>query len=261
MNDSRSVLARLQRPEFPRTNTYDVRWIARHQMGPHPLWLAESLGMVLEIQPGMRVLDLGCGNALTSIFYAKEFGATVWAADLWIDPSSNWERVRDAGLEDLILPIKAEAHALPFAEGYFDAIVSTDAYHYFGTDDLYLEDIVRFLRPEGRIGIIVPGVPDELHQIPDTLREVWDPSFWSFHSPEWWRRHWERAGVVEVEIADRVPDGYALWREWSEALEVFDIETADTGPEPGFDLTLLKADTDGILGFTRVVARRTAPAG
>ena len=44
------------------------------------------------LEPGMRVLDLGCGKGLSSIFLAKEFGVQVWAADLWtplvIDPTA-----------------------------------------------------------------------------------------------------------------------------------------------------------------------------
>jgi cyclopropane fatty-acyl-phospholipid synthase-like methyltransferase len=36
----------------------------------------------MNLQPGMRVLDLGCGRALSSIFLHREFGLQVWAADL-----------------------------------------------------------------------------------------------------------------------------------------------------------------------------------
>jgi len=39
---------------------------------------------------------------------------------------------------DLRIPGLSRTHALPFSERSFDAIVSFDAYHYFGTDDLYL---------------------------------------------------------------------------------------------------------------------------
>lgn len=63
----------------------------------------------------------------------------MWATDLWIDASENYRRIGAAGVEDRVFPIGAEAHALPFAAGFFDAMVSIDAYHYFGTDDLYLE--------------------------------------------------------------------------------------------------------------------------
>jgi hypothetical protein len=40
---------------------------------------------------------------------------------------------------------------------------------------------------------------------------------WAFHSPDWWRRHWEKTGLVEVEVADLLPDGWKLWLDWDEA--------------------------------------------
>jgi cyclopropane fatty-acyl-phospholipid synthase-like methyltransferase len=42
---------------------------------------------------------MGCGKAISSIFLAKEFGVEVWAADLWVKPTENWERIRGAGLD------------------------------------------------------------------------------------------------------------------------------------------------------------------
>ncbi len=89
--------------------------------GSNPLWLLESLTEHLAIEPGSRVLDLGCGTALTSIFLAREFDARVWAGDLWIDPTRNWERIMDAGVADRVTPIRIEARDLPFAAGFFDA--------------------------------------------------------------------------------------------------------------------------------------------
>ena len=67
----------------------------------------------------MKVLDLGCGRAMSSIFLAKEFGATVYATDLWIDASENQKRIVEFDLEDKIIPIKAEAHALALCQKLF----------------------------------------------------------------------------------------------------------------------------------------------
>ena len=50
-------------------------------------------------------MDLGCGRALSSIFIATEFNADVWATDLWIAPSDNWERIKQAGVADRVFPI------------------------------------------------------------------------------------------------------------------------------------------------------------
>ena len=56
--------------EFPRSAKYDPQWIIDNMMGPNVIWLAESLTQVMALEPGMRVLDMGCGKALSSIFLA-----------------------------------------------------------------------------------------------------------------------------------------------------------------------------------------------
>ena len=228
-------------------------------MGPNPLWLAEALSQVMPFQPGERVLDLGCGRALTSIFLAREFGLQVWAADLWIAPTPNLERVRAAGLEGAVFPIYAEAHALPFAEGFFDAIVSFDAYHYFGTADLYLAYCSRFLKPGGRIGIVVPGLLAELATVPPpSLAKYWDPDFSTFHSPAWWRQHWERSQRVTVEHADSLPHGWEDWLLWDRACAQAGhrAPTAELEEAGATEQEMLEADGGRLLGFTRIVARR-----
>lgn len=78
--------------QFPRSARYDPEWVIANLMGPNVLWLTESLTQVMDLEPGMRVLDMGCGKAASSIFLAKEFGVHVWAADLWIEASDNLER-------------------------------------------------------------------------------------------------------------------------------------------------------------------------
>ena len=166
MNISNDLRTRLMVPTFPRSLAYDLEWLFDAMMGPNILWLTEWATQVMPMEPGMRILDLGCGKAASSIFLAKEFGVTVWATDLWVKPGENLQRIEAAGVAALVLPIRAEAHALPFAEDYFDAIVSFDAYHYFGTDDLYLGYILEFLRPGGRLCIVSPGLNEELCEGP-----------------------------------------------------------------------------------------------
>ena len=126
--------------------------------GANPLWLTEWLTEALDLRPGMRVLDLGCGRALSSVFLRREFGVQVWATDLWFSASENIQRVRDAGVEDGVFPIRADARSLPFAEGFFDAVVSIDSFMYYGTDDMYLNYLARFVKPGGPVGIALAGL-------------------------------------------------------------------------------------------------------
>ena len=193
----------LAKERFPRSANYDTKWMISNSMGPNAIWITEFLSTAMSLKPGMKVLDLGCGKAMTSIFLAREFDVEVWANDLWIPAAENEERIRQAGLADQIHAVHAEAHTLPYERGFFDAIVSLDAYHYFGTNDLYLGYLARFLKDNGQIGIVSPGLVSDFDgDPPEHLQAGWYWEFASFHSPAWWRRHWERIGKFDVEVAD-----------------------------------------------------------
>jgi len=245
------LAALLTMDQFPRSAAYDPEWVLENLMGPNVLWLTEALSQVMDLQPGMRVLDMGCGRAISSMFLAKEFGLQVWATDLWISASENWHRVAAAGVAQQVFPIHAEAHALPFADGFFDALLSLDAYHYFGTDDLYLGYYSRFVKVGGQIGIVVPGLRREFSDgLPDHLVPYWSWEFGSFHSADWWRTHWEKTGTVEVMLADSIPEGWQLW------LKSQEICLAQGYPANREEAAMLRLDAGRNLGFTRMVARK-----
>ena len=231
--------------QFPRSAAYDPLWVLENLMGPNVLWLTEALSQVMVLTRGMRVLDMGCGRALSSVFLAKEFGVQVWATDLWISASENWGWVVAADVDEQVFPIHAAAHALPFADGFFDALVSLDAYHYFGTDDLYLGYYSRFVKAGGQIGIVVPGLQHEFADgLPEHLARYWIWDFWSFHSPAWWRNHWEKTGRVAVTHADTIPNGWQHWLTWQEVCLKQGVRADRQGAE------MLRVDAGQNLGFT-----------
>jgi cyclopropane fatty-acyl-phospholipid synthase-like methyltransferase len=208
----------LARPEFPRSNQYEAGWVIENQMGLNALWLTEWLYQGMDLRADMRVLDLGCGKGLSSIFLAREYGLQVWATDLWIPATDNRRRIDQAGLSDKVFPIHADARSLPYAEAFFDAIVCVDAYIYFGTDDLYLDTLHKFVKPGGQIGIVVPGFMQEINgALPEHLLPFWAQECWTWHTVEWWQRLWSRTGLVAVLQADQLPDGWKLWQQWKKA--------------------------------------------
>ena len=238
----------LHHPRYVRSNNYEPSWVIQNQMGPNALWLTEALTEIMPIEPGMKVLDLGCGRAMSSIFLAREFGAHVWATDLWIPAAENQKRIEEAGVSDLVTPIHAEAHTLPFAAEFFDAIVSFDAYQYFGTADLYLGYVIDFLKPGGKIGVVMPATTRELGaEIPVALEPYWEWDFCCWHSSPWWQTHWTKTRKVVVDEVGLIDDG---WRDWlqfndyiaphvegwwvQEVATTHDMLTTDQGTEIGF---------------------------
>ena len=131
-------------------------------MGPNSMMIIAELAESLDLRPGMKVLDLGCGRGLTSFYLAKYFDVTVFATDLWISATDNYKRVKQLKLEKKVIPIHADARSLPFANEFFDLAVSVDAYHYFGTDEYYLNNhLAPLVKTGGQIAIAVPGVTED----------------------------------------------------------------------------------------------------
>lgn len=79
-------------------------------MGPNPVKLTEELLSKNKIKKDAVVLDLGTGTGLTSVFINKEYGFTVYAADLWSDPEENKLFFESMGIkEKAVIPVKADA--------------------------------------------------------------------------------------------------------------------------------------------------------
>lgn len=146
-----------------------------------------------------------------------------------------------------VFPLHVDARCLPFAGEFFDAIVCVDSFPYFGTDDLYLNYLAHFVKPGGVIGIVGAGFVREVEGIvPAHLRKLWTQDFYALHSASWWRRHWEKTGILEIERADTLTDGWRLWLKWQLAV----------APKNLTEIQALKTDRGTNLGYVRVTGRR-----
>ena len=202
-----SIRARAGR--LPAHGEVRPQWIRDNALGENALCQAESLARHLPLRAGMRVLDLGCGKATSSIFLAREFGIQAWAADGATSPTENRKRAIELECEASVFPLRVDAHGLPFAREFFDAVIAIDSYLYFGTDDRYLGYLAQFIKPGGFIGVVDIAFTRELQSIedaPEFLRPQY-PKHWSYvHSVQWWRQHWEKTGLVDVQYAEHLPE-------------------------------------------------------
>lgn len=222
--------------KYPLSKKYDTPELMAKIMGPNPLKLEEELLTDHKIPSGATVCDLGSGQGLTSVFLAKEYGFKVYAADLWSDPEENREFFAQMGLTDeQIIPVKADAQNLPFDKDFFDAVVSTDSYNYFGRDPEFLDEkLLPFVKAGGYIYITVPGMKKDCHDdLPPELLLSWTPEQLDYlHDAEYWTdivSHCKGAEVIKVSEMESNDEVWADWLKQENEYAIGDRKSMEAG--------------------------------
>lgn len=204
--------------KYIKSEKYNTPELNAKIMGPNPIKLEEELLTDNKIRSGGIVCDLGSGQGLTSVFLAKEYGFTVYAADLWSDPAENQKFFDEMGVErKKLIPIKADATDLPFEKNFFDAVVSTDSYNYFGRDSSYLDNkLLPFVKSGGYIYIAVPGMKKDCHDnLPKELLLSWTPEQLEYmHDTAYWRSVVSKSSMAEVLCVEEMESNKEVWDDW-----------------------------------------------
>lgn len=203
---------------YVKSEKYNTPALQAKIMGPNPIKLEEELLLDHQIPAHAVVCDLGSGQGLTSVFLAKEYGFTVYAADLWSDPAENRAFFDAMGLDRRqIIPVKADATDLPFEKNFFDAVVSTDSYNYFGRDERYLDDrLLPFVKPGGLVYIAIPGMKRDCHDhLPEELLLSWTPEQLDYmHDVDYWRGIVSQCRGAEVLSMREMESNDEVWADW-----------------------------------------------
>ena len=209
---------RINKMEYTRSNRYDINLVREKIMGPNPIKLEEELLADHRIPQGATVMDLGSGQGLTSVFLVKEYGFRVFAADLWSNPTENKRFFDQMGLTtEQIIPFHADANDLPFAEVFFDAVICTDAYNYFGRDPEYLgKHLLPFVKHGGYLYIVVPGMKKDCHDnLPAELLLSWTPDQLDYlHDTTYWTNIICQTEGIEILSIHEMESNEEVWNDW-----------------------------------------------
>ena len=204
--------------KYTRSLRYNTPELQAKIMGPNPVKLEEELLQDHQIPKNAVVCDLGSGQGLTSVFLAKEYGFTVYAADLWSDPAENQAFFDSLGIPaGQIVPVKADATNLPLEPDFFDAVVSTDSYNYFGRDPAYLDDkLLPFVKPGGLIYIAIPGMKRDCHNaLPEVLLRSWTPEQLDYmHDVAYWQKMVSQCRGAEIISVSEMESNDEVWADW-----------------------------------------------
>jgi ubiquinone/menaquinone biosynthesis C-methylase UbiE len=118
----------------------------------------DAVVRVLQAEPPARILDVGCGTGRLTRRLDFEFAHAVVTG---CDFSHGMLRQARARSPSLAL-VHGDAQRLPFADASFDAVVSTEAFHWFPDPDAALAEFHRVLAPPGRLLVAFVNPPLEL---------------------------------------------------------------------------------------------------
>ncbi len=131
-----------------------ARFLIGDSMHPGGLGLTERLGDLLQLSSGSRVLDVAAGRGISALALARRFGCHVVGIDL--SPANvaaarkEADHTGPAGSTSFEV---ADAEALPFTTGEFDAVICECAFCTFPDKRLAAAEMARVTRPGGRLGL------------------------------------------------------------------------------------------------------------
>ena len=169
----------------------------------------EELVGTLGITPGMKVLDLGCGDGTTAL-PAAERGATVLGVDIAENlVAAGNARAESKGLANLRFQQGDASNLIGLADDQFDQVVSIFGAMFAPRPDDVAREMVRVTRPGGRIvmGNWIPGDPTLVARILKISAAYTPPPPPGFVSPMTWgdedivRQRFAAAGIAPDNIS------------------------------------------------------------
>jgi len=129
------------------------------KMESHHLDITEKTIRLMNLRPGERVLDLGCGSGWATRLLARIVGdgPEGFGQVIGVDVSDEMIRLARAASKDFenVMYVWGSATQIPWEENFFDKMLSVESFYYYPDQDRALAELFRVMAPKGRLFILI----------------------------------------------------------------------------------------------------------
>jgi arsenite methyltransferase len=129
------------------------------KMEQHHLDITEKTLRLMDLRPGERILDLGCGSGWATRLLARMVGEGPegFGQVVGVDVSDEMIRVARADSKDFenVMFVWGSATQIPWEENFFDKVLSIESFYYWPDQERGLAELFRVMAPKGRLFILI----------------------------------------------------------------------------------------------------------
>src|SRR5689334_6148237 len=139
------------------------------KMRQHHLNITEKTIRLMNLRPGERVLDLGCGSGWATRMLARIVGDGPEGFGQVVGLDVSDEMIRQARAEskdfENILYVWGSAAQIPWEENFFDKVLSVESFYYYPDQDRALAELFRVMAPRGRLFVLINLYKDNVYSL------------------------------------------------------------------------------------------------
>src|SRR5579871_4733329 len=129
------------------------------KMEQHHLDITAKTIRRMNLRPGERVLDLGCGSGWATRLLARLVGEgpNGFGQVVGLDVSDEMIRRARASSRDFenVMYVWGSAQQIPWEENFFDKVLSVESFYYYPDQERALAELFRVMAPHGRLFILI----------------------------------------------------------------------------------------------------------